>query len=193
MGWATVLIASGITAAIVLMSPPCVAQGTPSVAANSPQYVKGSLCTQPDQVVLSCPLAKNGKIVSVCAAGNTSPHTFYYAFGKPQAIEMRYLSDPATSTDSLFRSHLMFAGDTGGYAYSFVNNGIKYIIYTISGRYGFERSGVIVQKQGSLRALANMECSKGKVNETLNDSLFDETTKLKGDRDLEDHGLPHTE
>jgi hypothetical protein len=192
MGWATVLIASGITAAIVLISPSGVAQETPSATPSSPQYVKGSLCTQPDQVVLSCPLAKNGKIVSVCAAGSTAPHQFYYAFGRPGAVEMHYPDNASESSNGFLHSFLGYPGGVGGYAYSFVRNEIKYVVYYMSGKYGYTDGGVIVQKLGSLFASADMECSEGKISEASNNSLLDETRKWKVDNNLEGHPLPTT-
>jgi len=128
----------------------------------------------------------------MCAAGNASPHTFYYVFGRPHAVEMRYPNDPAASNDGFLHSILGYPGGTGGYAYSFVNNGIKYIVYSVSGKFGYESDGVIVQKSGSLFALADMECSKGKMIETSSDSLTDETLKWRVDNELNGRALPDT-
>jgi hypothetical protein len=186
-------VACGVAAVLALMSPSSVAQEASTSAVSSPQYVKESLCTQPDQIVLSCPLAKNGKIVSVCATGNASPHAFYYAFGRPGALEMHYPNDPSASNNNDFsRALLSYSQGMAGYAYSFVNNGVKYIIYTISGKFGYERAGVMVQKTGSLHAMTDMQCSKGKFQDTSDDPLIDETLKMKKDDDLDIHGLPLT-
>lgn len=188
----TTSLASGVTAALVLMSPPGMAQGTSSVAPRSSQYVKGSLCTQPDQVVFSCPLTKNGKIVSVCAVGNASPHQFYYASGRPDAVEMRYPESTSELSSGFSHSYLGYSGGTAGYAYSFVRNEMKYIVYYLSGKYKYTNGGVIVLKSGGVNALADMECSKGKIDVISNRSMFDETSKWKRDDDLKVHGLPLT-
>jgi hypothetical protein len=190
IGCVNSFVACGVATALALMSPSSVAQGASASAANSSQYVKGSLCTRPDQVVFSCPLAKNGKIVSICAAGNASPHKFYYAFGKPSSVEMRYPSSPSGSSGAFLHSFLGYPGGTGGYAYSFVKNEIKYIVFYLSGAYGYVDGGVAVQKSGVANAMANMECSKGKIYTTQDDPLLNETIKWKTDDDLEGHVVP---
>jgi hypothetical protein len=183
-------LASGVAIALVLMLPSSIAQGASTSATGSSQYVKGSLCTQPDQIVFSCPLAKNGKIVSMCAAGSASPHQFYYVFGRPNSVEMHYPDNSSESNGEFLHSFLGYPGGTGGYAYSFVKNEVKYMIFYISGAYGYIDGGVAVQKSGSPNALANMKCSKGKINTTSNHSLLDETRKWKMDDDLEGHVIP---
>jgi hypothetical protein len=192
MRYATALVSRGIVIALALISPSGMAQGTSSVAPSSSQYVKGSLCTQPDQVVFSCPLAKNGKIVSVCAAGNASPHQFYYAFGRPNAVEMRFPDNASESKNGFFHSFPRYADGTGAYAYSFVRNEIKYIVYYLSGKYGDTDGGVIVQKSGSRFAMADMECHEGKIIEASDSSLLNETTKWKVDNDVDGRPLPPT-
>nr|WP_298117318.1 hypothetical protein [uncultured Pseudomonas sp.] len=48
-----------------------------------------TLCTSNEDIYFSCPF-KNGKIISVCASGNTSPNTGYvqYRYGKPDKLEL---------------------------------------------------------------------------------------------------------
>jgi len=168
----------------------CAAQDASVPAPDPPLYVDGSLCTKPDQIVFSCPLAKSGKIVSICAAGSAAPHRFYYAFGKPHAVEMTYPSNPEDLNNGFTHSFLMYAGGTGGYAYSFINKEIKYIVYSISGA-GFDIGGVAVQKDGELRTMSDMKCVKGMIKEESDQALLDETLKWKVDDDVHGHGLPH--
>ena len=177
--------------AVASISPAmCVAQDETAATRSTTAYVGSSLCTQPDQIVFSCPLLKSRKIVSVCASGSTAPHHFYYAFGKPRAIEMTYPSTSGTTETRFSRAFLGFPGGTGGYAYSFVNEGIKYIVYSVSGA-GFDTGGVIVQKSGELRAMSKAACAKGKITESTGDALLDEALKWKVDEDIHIHGLPH--
>lgn len=185
-----ILMTAWLVVATGIVPITCSAQNK-SLPVQAPvSYVEGSLCTKPDQIVFSCPLLKSRKIVSVCASGSTAPHHFYYAFGKPRAIEMTYPSTSGTTETRFSRAFLGFPGGTGGYAYSFVNEGIKYIVYFISGA-GFDTGGVIVQKPGELRAMSEATCAKGMITEFTGDALLDETLKWKVDDDIHIHGLPH--
>ena len=184
------LVTTWLLVAASMLPVACVAQDEAGSAGTTTLYVGRSLCTQPDQIVFSCPLLKSRKIVSVCASGSAAPHRFYYAFGKPHAIEMTYPSASVTTEAGFSRAFLGFPGGTGGYAYSFVNAGMKYIIYFISGA-GFDMGGVIVQKPGELRAISNATCAKAMITEFTGDALLDETLKWKVDDDIHIHGLPH--
>lgn len=187
------LAACAVAMAFSLMPAFGAAQRAFTSMVSSSKYVKGSLCVRQDQVAFSCSLAKNGKTVSVCAIGSKSPHAFYYVFGRPGDIEMHYPSDPSALNNNDFsRTFLSYSQGMAGYAYSFVNYGIKYIIYTISGKFGYERAGVIVQKIGSLHAMTDMRCGKGSFRDTSDNSLISETLKMKSDDGLNVHGLPLT-
>jgi len=105
---------------------------------------------------------------------------------------MRYPDNASEPSSGFSHSYLGYSGGTAGYAYSFVRNEIKYIVYYMSGKYQFTAGGVIVQKVGSINALADMECSKGRIDVISNRSMFNETSKWKKDDDLEVHGLPLT-
>jgi hypothetical protein len=169
----------------------CAAQHKVVPAQVTVAHMEGSLCAKPDQIVFSCPLLKNKKIVSICASGNAVPHRFYYVFGKPHAVEMTYPSDTGDLSSSFARARLFFAGATGGYAYSFTNgSNYKYILYSISGT-GFDVAGVLVKRLGDLRALSDMRCESGKLQETDNKELQTELEDWSRDHDLEAHGLPH--
>jgi hypothetical protein len=167
----------------------CVAQSETGPALTKAQYVGRSLCTKPDQIVFSCPLLKSKKIVSICASGNATPHHFYYAYGKPHEVEMNYPPASAAPQTKFSRAFIGFPGGTGGYAYSFVNEGIKYVVYSVSGA-GFDTGGVIVQKSGELRAMSKTMCTKGMITEVTDDALLDETLKWKVDDNIHIHGLP---
>ena len=149
-----------------------------------------TLC-QPDEVVIySCRIRNNGKLASLCAAADfaSSPKAgAYYIFGKPGVIEMRY--PRGENLGGHFRqAHLVFAGATGGYAYSFVNEGFKYLLYSISGT-GIEDQGVIVAKVGEPQPVAEMQCVAGSMVET-DLRVFDAARSWPEDVDVAEHGLP---
>jgi hypothetical protein len=170
------------------LSPTATANDSSHRASVSDVYVAGSLCRKPDQILFSCPLAKSSKIVSICAAGMTAPHRFYYAFGTSDAIELTYPAESG-STNAFKRTLLMYPGGTGAYAYSFVQEDFKYVIYAISGA-GLDTGGIVIKRENALRALATLECAQNKLEETSNESLFDETLKWPIDSELHGHGLP---
>jgi hypothetical protein len=177
--------------ALCSVSSACGAADATTGSKAHTQFIAGSLCAKEDKIVFSCPLAKSKKIVSICAAGDAMPHRFYYAFGRPNAPELIYPQKSESETNKIDISRLNFAGATAGIAYSFVNNGYKYIAYDISGT-GFENGGVLVQEVGQLRASANMKCQKEKLYSTDDSKIFDETKNWKHDSEIEQHGLPHT-
>jgi hypothetical protein len=200
MGCVTALVAGGFTAAIVLMSPPCVAQGTSSVAPSAPQYVKGSLCEKPDQVVFSCPLKKSSKIVSICAAGDAGQHRFYYAFGRQNKVELTYPSVSDLEVKSMNATKISRSNNWST-VYSFSQQGNKYIVNSMQGlafigklgeqglRSPYRDGSLLVQKAGSDRAEWEMSCQENKIQ--ANDSLTRESSSaLKPDPDLKD-GLPY--
>ncbi|WP_152624889.1 hypothetical protein [Xanthomonas sp. GPE 39] len=183
------LIVMGVAVAAGFTSLTCVAGNKAVPALDASVYVEGSLCKKPDQIVFSCPLVNSKKIVSMCAAGSVVPHRFYYAFGKPQKIEMNYSLNSSSPSGGLTHSFLGYAGGTGGYAYSFVNGNVKYIIYSVSGKYGFNAGGVLVQEVGDIKALVEMKCAKGDIKEDLDESLLKETLNFKIDEDISGRAL----
>lgn len=154
---------------------------SPVIAADAP-----SLCGATDKVVFSCPLAGGKKTVSVCAGADGAIH---YAFGQPGKIE---LTHPADTQDApLSRTHLSFGGASGGAAYAFDKGGYQYIVYSISGT-GMERGGVVVRRDGQVKAARDMQCQAGKITNTSDEHVIDETLKLKSDSEIQSHGLPTT-
>lgn len=172
------------------ISPQSAGPVTPVVSpgAKPAQFVAGTLCTQPDQVVFSCPLEKTDKIVSICAAGSAAPHRFYYAFGRANAPELVYPSKSDPATDQLYRTNLVYAAGTAGDAYSFHKHGFEYIAFTLSGK-SFINNGVIVRHVGADRAIMHLKCNDDRTVQSENDEILEETLKLKAAEDLKD-GLP---
>lgn len=172
------------------ISPQSAGPVTPVVSpgAKPAQFVAGTLCTQPDQVVFSCPLEKTDKIVSICAAGSAAPHRFYYAFGRANAPELVYPEKYENGTHALNRTYLIFAGGTGGYAFSFHRGGFEYMAYSISGK-GAHDGGVLVRRGQANHAEIQFECKADGITESRNDALIRESLKLKPASDLL-NGLP---
>lgn len=150
-----------------------------------------SMCAKADQVIFSCPLRKTGKVVSVCAAGDVSrgEGRFYYAYGSPAAPELVYPKKDHSVANVFANSRLVYGGAGGGTAYSFVNKGYRYIVYSVSGT-GFDDGGVLVQRKGARRAAKDMKCQQGEITESTNDAVINAVTKWKTDPDIESHGLP---
>ena len=148
--------------------------------------VDSSLCEKGDEVFMSCPLAKGGKTVSMCARSDKS---FYYVYGKAGAKpEMRWPA-PGTPTTGLTFSHLSYAGATGGDAFAFPSNGYKYIVYTISGTQ-IEEGGVIVLKDGEKKPIKDSECATGRKTDTEKDDIYKAARTLPEDQEISNHGLP---
>lgn len=153
-----------------------------------------SVCGSGDQVVFSCPLATVSKIASLCAVpgkDGTQP-AFYYAFGQPDAVELRFPPSGEEDNDAFSRTHLGFAGNTGGYAYSFANAGYEYIVYSISGEGTLRKGGVIVQSLRGEKAATKLSCRSSAITETSDDALVDATLRLSKDLQIEASGLPDT-
>ncbi|MDM0090473.1 MULTISPECIES: hypothetical protein [unclassified Variovorax] len=162
------------------------------VSAQEPAPV--SLCAANEEPIFSCTLqGPSRKVVSLCASTPSSPQgkrRFHYLYGRPSKIELRYPSNDDGDEAFTF-THLHFSGATAGYAYAFTNMGFKYIMYWISGT-GFERSGLLVQREGQLRADRDMHCKPSAPTATKSHELWDATSKWKVDPDIDAHNLPST-
>ncbi|URL59519.1 hypothetical protein IM816_05285 [Luteibacter flocculans] len=149
-----------------------------------------SMCAKSDQVVFSCPLAGSQKTVSMCVAGDVAHGAgrFYYAYGREGKPELTY---PAAGSEGEFtRTHLTFAGNTGGYAYAFTNAGFKYVIYSVSGSNNLQDGGLVVLKDGQAKPVKQSTCQSGKVTDTDDDALIDATLKWKSDPAIDKNGIP---
>lgn len=163
-----------------------------AIDGTSAQVIAASVCSPGDQVVFSCPLARGSKIASMCAShGKTSADpTFYYSFGHAGTPELRFPAPGHADNAAFSRTHLAFAGNTGGYAYAFANAGYKYIVYSVSGARSSRDGGVIVQPPAGTEAATKLSCRAGAITETSDDSLIDATLRLKKDPQLQTSGLP---
>lgn len=151
-----------------------------------------TLCAQTERIVFSCVLENGRKSVSMCASGdlNQGQGRFYYAYGRPTAVELTFPPAGAPSGHVFARTHLVFAGNTGGYAYSFVNNEYKYIVFSISGSFDAMDAGVIVQHVGDGRVAQEMQCKKKTIIDPDDKDVLDATLKWRNDTDIASHGLP---
>ncbi|MGA7439302.1 MAG: hypothetical protein WBW32_14370 [Luteibacter sp.] len=144
------------------------------------------MCNKSDEAFISCPLAKGGRTVSICAKADNS---FYYAYGKAGAKpDMTWPADGAPAT-GLTYTHLMFAGATGGNAFAFENNGYKYMVYTISGTQ-LEDGGVIVVKDGQSKPIKDSRCAAGSKTQSDKRDLYKAARALPEDTEISNHGLP---
>lgn len=130
----------------------------------------------------------------MCAAQSTADAepTLYYAFGHAGAAEFRFPASGHADNAAFSRTHLGFAGNTGGCAYSLANAGYKYIVYSISGRHAARKGGVIVQPSTSTKAATGLTCRSIAISETDDDSLIDASLRLKKDPQIQSIGLPET-
>jgi hypothetical protein len=62
------------------------------------------------------------------------------------------LTYPAAGHEGDFtRTHLTFAGNTGGYAYAFKNDSFKYVVYSVAGSNNVQEGGLVVLKDGEAK------------------------------------------
>ena len=151
-----------------------------------------SLCAANEEPVFSCTLqGSSRKMVSLCAspASTQGERRFRYLYGRPSKIELRYPAS-GNSHEVFTFTRLFYAGGTFGYAHSFRNEGYKYILYSIEGTN--TRSGLLVQRDGQLRAAREMVCRPSTLVETKDTELVRITSEWKADADIEAHGLPST-
>lgn len=149
------------------------------------------LCVADEEPVFSCTLqGPSRKMVSLCAspASTQGERSFHYLYGRPSKIELRY---PASGNgrEAFTFTRLFYAGATFGYAHTLTNEGYKYILYSIEGT-GFKRSGLLVQREGQLRAVHEAACRPSTLAETKNTELVRITSQWKVDADMDAHGLP---
>lgn len=151
---------------------------------------RGGSCPAGEIVLFSCEVA-TGKRASLCASRGVSADKgyLYYAFGKPAHPELVFPDAKRPPVD-FKRTQLAFAGSTGGYAYSFENQGYRYIVYSVSGADSLEEQGVLVTRGDARNAVSSLPCLKGSVREDDDAALLDLTFTWPVDPDLDRHGLP---
>ena len=169
---------------------PADAEGaSPSEGASSPRS-ETSGCDRNEQVVFSCKI--EGDVAYLCASkasGNDAP-VIRYLQGPVAQPKLIYSSANAASGKPLRRSHLGFAGGTGGYAYSFEHEDAKYIVYSISGAEAFQRAGVLIAPLNGAHNPDDRPCEQGSLSETEDVALIKSTLSLLSDPDIERKGLP---
>lgn len=174
-----------------------IASGTASGAANSPDPATqaagaDSLCAEGERVLFSCAIEGSDRLVSICvsAEGAQAVDRFYYAYGAKGAPELVFPDAPALSAGVFKRTHLMFAGDTGGYAYSFDRAGYTYAVYSISGSEGLEDQGVAVFRNAFDKPRQVLKCDVSTVSTTDDESLIRQTLEWGKDSRIEAGGIP---
>jgi len=161
-----------------------------SVAADRPTARRQSMCAARESVLFSCE-TEAGKRASLCVSRDAGVDRgyVYYAYGSPGKLELVFPAGERPPVD-FRRTHLAFAGSTGGYAYSFENDDYRYIVYSISGAEGLEDQGILVTHRDPRISISTLSCRKGSVVEDEDDALLDITLAWPDDPDLEQHGLP---
>ncbi|MGO1069116.1 hypothetical protein [Lysobacter sp. CA199] len=168
---------------------------TPAAPAEAESGDGRSLCAANEDIVMSCSLGGDKKMVSVCASKGVSDQSGYVYFAQGAAGKADYVfpADKSPAKGRFKRSHLSFGGSTGGFAYSFEDAGRKHIFYSISGDQGLEDQGVIVAPAAATAATkadSALACEKGSVIEDEGDALFKYTMSWPKDEAIEQHGLP---
>ena len=151
-----------------------------------------TLCAPSERALFSCAIENTQKAVVICASRDAAETKgyLYYAYGSPGQMELTYPADKSPPMDRFKRTHLTFAGNTGGYAYSFVNAGIKYIVYSVSGTDALEEHGVMVMGDDSRTPLAMHDCREDTVIESEDEDLVNLTIGWKEDTTIARQGLP---
>lgn len=158
------------------------------------QTQKSTLCAANEEPLFSCTLqGRSRKMVALCVspASAQGERNVHYLYGRPSEIELRFPSISNSDGKGAFTfTRLRYAGATGGYAHTFINDGYKYIVYSIEGT-GFEESGLMVQRQGALRTTREMHCRSSTLLKLKNNDLWNDTvSKWSVDADIDAHGLP---
>lgn len=177
-------------AAAVPTVPTEVAPATePGVAAASGDA--RALCAAGEDIVLSCKLA-GGQLASLCASKGVSDQAGYVYFAQGAAGQPGYVfpADKGVHAKRFKRTQLGFAGNTGGYAYSFEDGGRKRIFYSISGENGLSEQGVLIASGDAAKAESLAACETGSVVDDIDDTLFKFTRGWDRDAAIDRGGLP---
>ncbi|MGJ7493422.1 hypothetical protein [Variovorax sp. ZT4R33] len=151
-----------------------------------------SLCAANEEPVFSCTLqGPSRKMISLCAspASAQGERSFHYLYGRHSKIELEYPAS-GNGNEAFTFTRLFYAGGTFGYAHSLSNEGYRYILYSIEGTNN--RAGLLVQRDGQLRAVRDMACRPSTLVEAKDTELVRITSEWKADPDIEAHGLPST-
>jgi hypothetical protein len=117
--------------------------------ATSGELDKGeTLCTEKEDIYFNCKLDGGHKLVSVCAAGNTSPDSGYvqYRYGEKSQIALRYPSIhlPPRNIFSIIDVSKLAEGI--GSHLKFENNGYQYVVSNalVPGEVYVQKNGRII-------------------------------------------------
>lgn len=150
-----------------------------------------TLCSAGEHAVFSCDITGKDARVSLCASPDVGRNSgyMYYAYGTDDQIELTYPSDRESPTRHFSRTYLALAGGSGGYAYSFVDAGAKHVLYSISGKNGLERQGVLAVDDSG-KVLATLRCQPGTFVEDDAVVLRTLIKALPADESIAQRGLP---
>lgn len=175
-------------------APATAAPAAPAPAATQAPAGDGrSLCAADEDVVISCTLAgAEKKLASLCASKGVTDQSGYVYFAQGAAGHTDYVfpADKSAPARRFKRTQLGFAGNTGGYAYSFEDGGRKRIFYSVSGEMGLEEQGVIVVADGAEKPETALSCEKDSVVRNEDNVLFKFTRSWDRDAQLDKRGLP---
>ncbi|SFK97189.1 hypothetical protein [Lysobacter sp. cf310] len=160
----------------------------PGAAANGDAR---ALCAADEDIVLSCKLA-GGQLASLCASKGVSDQAGYVYFAQGAAGHPDYVfpADKGVHGKRFKRTQLGYAGNTGGYAYSFEDGGRKRIFYAISGESGLEERGLLIANGDAAKAESLAACEPGSVVDDIDDRLFKFTRGWDRDAAIDRGGLP---
>jgi len=151
-----------------------------------------SLCAAGDDIVISCKVAGGQQLLSLCASKGVSDQsgTVYFAQGEAGKPDYVFPADKSAPAGRFKRTQLGFAGNTGGYAYSFEDGGRKHIFYSVSGERGLEEQGVLTVAGGADKADSARSCDSASVVRNEDNTLFKFTRSWDRDEQIDQHGLP---
>lgn len=142
-----------------------------------------AVCPAPDEVVMACQVGRPAVVHAVCA--NSPDPAGFYAVQTPAG----QTSPDVVRGATLLRSHLGFAGNTGGHAFSVKTASGTTLLYSIEGSRGFEDNGVIVQ-DASGAITSHARCAPHTFQDTDKDAFIRAGLALPGDEAIERYGLP---
>ncbi|BAV97712.1 hypothetical protein [Lysobacter enzymogenes] len=151
-----------------------------------------SLCAAGEDIVISCKVAGSQQLLSLCASKGVSDQSGYVYFAQGEAGKPDYTfpADKSAPAGRFKRTQLGFAGNTGGYAYSFEDGGRKHIFYSVSGEHGLEEQGVLTVAGAADKADSARSCDPASVVRNEDNTLFKFTRSWDRDEQIDQHGLP---
>lgn len=151
-----------------------------------------SLCAAGEDIVISCAVAGSKQLLSLCASKGVSDQSGYVYFAQGEAGKADYVfpADKSAPAGRFKRTQLGFAGNTGGYAYSFEDGGRKRIFYSVSGERGLEEQGVLTVAGDANKAESAQNCDPASVVRNEDNTLFKFTRSWGRDEQIDQHGLP---